>query len=242
MQMLRNCENLIKGIDMKALLSKTAQKFNESGYIILKSVFTAEECLGLKAECKKLLAEQPLNRTGVNVWGAASIPKMFMRFLKDETIKIALEEILEGSVELLSTKTVFKSKEVEFSSPWHQDRPYWNGCLKVSGWISLDQATVENGCLKIVPGSHNKEYEHEKYKDSIGFGNRLTLDKESESKVVPVLLDQGDVLLFSDLLLHSSYPNINQKDRWCLIPTYRKIGATDNCLHLNGIWKHPVPL
>lgn len=227
---------------MNKLLSKTAQNFNDLGFVILKNVFTAEKCLALKSDCKKLLAELPSNRTGVNVWGAAKIPEIFMKFLKHEKIKSALEEILDGPVELLSTKTVFKSKEVEFSSPWHQDRPYWNGCLKISGWISLDHATVENGCLKIVPGSHTREYAHEQFKEAIGFGNRLTLDKESENKSTPVILNQGDVLLFSDLLLHSSYPNCNQKDRWCLIPTYRKIGMIDNCFKLNGIWDRPIPL
>jgi phytanoyl-CoA hydroxylase len=227
---------------MEELLSKTAQTFNEFGFVILKNVFTPEECNSLKLACKKLLAGLPVNKTGVNVWGAANIPEIFMKFLKHEKIKSALEEIWEGPVELLSTKTVFKSKEVEFSSPWHQDRPYWNGCLKISGWISLDNATIENGCLKIVPASHTTEYAHKQFKETIGFGNRLTLDKESESKSTPVILNQGDVLLFSDLLLHSSYPNTNQKDRWCLIPTYRKMGMTDNCLKLNGIWNNPIPL
>ena len=227
---------------MEMISSKTAEQFSKLGFIILKNVFSADECGQLKSDCKKLLAEKSFNKTGVNVWGAEKMPNIFLKFLKHERIKNALEEIFEGPVELLSTKTVFKSKEVDFSSPWHQDRPYWGGILKVSGWISLDDATIENGCLKIVPSSHTKELEHGQFKEDIGFGNRLELDKDSEEKCEPVVLGKGDVLLFSDLLLHSSYPNINQKDRWCLIPTYRKMGVQDDCLKLNGLWDKPIVL
>lgn len=227
---------------MLEVKSKIAHQFNTNGFVILKNVFSEEECIQLKADCKKLLAEKPFNRTGVNVWGAEKIPQIFLPFLKHEQIKNVLEEIYEGPVELLSTKTVFKSKEIDFSSPWHQDRPYWGGSLKISGWISLDNANVDNGCLKILRGSHTKLLGHDKVKEDIGFGNRLQLDPDIEKKCEPVNLSKGDVLIFSDLLLHSSYPNINQKDRWCLIPTYRKAGAPDESLNLGGLWENPIPL
>lgn len=227
---------------MAEVISKVAERFNQTGFIVLKNVFSPEDCDQLKIDCKKLLAAMPFNKTGVNVWGSGAMPDIFLKFLMNERIKETLEEIYEGPVELLSTKTVFKSKEIEFSSPWHQDRSYWGGVLKVSGWISLDDATIENGCLKIVSGSHTKELSHEKVKEEIGFGNRFLLDADIEKKSEPVVLGKGDVLLFSDLLLHSSYPNINHKDRWCLIPTYRKVGVCDNSFKLGGIWDTPIKL
>lgn len=234
---------MIQAIDKNTeLKSEIARNFEKFGFVVLKNVFTPEQCSQLKADCKKLLSEMPFNRTGVNVWGADKIPEFFLPFLKHEKIKEALEELYEGPVELLSTKTVFKSKEVDFSSPWHQDRPYWGGVLKISGWISLDDANIENGCLKILRGSHTKMLSHENVKEEIGFGNRISLDSNIEEKCEPVILGKGDVLIFSDLLLHSSFPNTNQKDRWCLIPTYRKVGVHDDCLKLGGIWDKPIRL
>ena len=49
---------------------------------------------------------------------------------------------------------VFKNEAMTFASPWHQDWSYWYGAHKLSIWVALDDATVENGCLKLFPGSH----------------------------------------------------------------------------------------
>ena len=43
--------------------------------------------------------------------------------------------------------------------PWHQDHAYFNLPLDtpiVGVWIALDEATPENGCMHVIPGSHRE--------------------------------------------------------------------------------------
>ena len=63
--------------------------------------------------------------------------------------------------------------------------------------------------------------------DGVGFGHRLKEDAVDESKAVTVPVRAGTAVIFHDLTLHSSLPNISGKDRWALISTYRDASADD---------------
>jgi ectoine hydroxylase-related dioxygenase (phytanoyl-CoA dioxygenase family) len=123
---------------------------------------------------------------------------------------------------------VVKSEKVAHASPWHQDYVYWFGTPKVSAWVALDDATLENGCLRVVPGSHSWGLlPHEKFNERVGFDNRVpaervdNLCRRFRASVVDVPLPAGHAIIFSDLLLHSSNPNKTGADRYSLIPTFR---------------------
>ena len=74
--------------------------------------------------------------------------------MKDVCVVSILNRIIGPNVEFLSVKSVYKNKFTRFGSPWHQDWYYWKGANKISVWIALDDATPENGCLKMIAGSH----------------------------------------------------------------------------------------
>ena len=55
---------------------------------------------------------------------------------------------------------IFKPAERGAATPWHQDEAYWDPALEynsISIWIPLQEATLENGCMTFVPGSHTWE-------------------------------------------------------------------------------------
>ena len=52
---------------------------------------------------------------------------------------------------------ILKPARVGGATPWHQDEAYWDpryAHQAVSIWLALQPATVENGCMKFMPGSH----------------------------------------------------------------------------------------
>ena len=70
-----------------------------------------------------------------------------------------LEQIVGDTPELFQDMALVKPPRYGSEKPWHQDCAYFNlpeGTTVVGVWIALDAATPENGCLHIIPGSHNE--------------------------------------------------------------------------------------
>lgn len=68
-----------------------------------------------------------------------------------------LEQIVEDTPELFQDMALLKPPRYGSEKPWHQDCAYFNlpqGTTVVGVWIALDEATPENGCLHVIPGSH----------------------------------------------------------------------------------------
>ncbi|MBM3265746.1 MAG: phytanoyl-CoA dioxygenase family protein [candidate division Zixibacteria bacterium] len=206
--------------------------FEKNGYLIVRAVFTSAEM----AECKQAAREtieQKTGPSGVYVWWCDEIPPLFERISCDPRLVAILNPLLGPEIEFLSAKPVHKSAAITFASPWHQDRAYWGGAPKYSIWIALEEATEENGCLRVIPGSHREFLGHANVSDHNGFNNRVREEELKDAHVVDAPMHIGDILVFHDCLLHSSYPNRSGQDRWCFIPTYRNAAVPD----VSTTWK-----
>ncbi|GAB4451317.1 MAG: hypothetical protein OHK0029_00250 [Armatimonadaceae bacterium] len=205
----------------------TLADFDEFGFSVVRELLSVEECEPLKAEAQAVLQGGDGGGHGVVV-GMAVRSDLFREFAAHPRILDALERVLGPDIEFLSDKIVYKSATMDFASPWHQDWTYWEGAHKISVWIALDPANIENGCLKLVPGSHHNLMVHDgDASDGKGFGNRLKPDAVDETNTLVIPCNIGDAVLFHDLTLHASYPNISGKDRWTLISTYRNAAEED---------------
>ena len=109
-------------------------------------------------------------------------------------------------------------------TPWHQDASYWDPALdydNVSIWVPLQPATLENGCMQFVPGSHRDRVVHAHR--SIGddprvHGNELRPD-ELRHVVDPVAcpLPAGGATVHGGYTLHFTGPNESDEPRRALI-------------------------
>lgn len=109
--------------------------------------------------------------------------------------------------------------------PWHQDKAYFELELDapvVGVWIAIDEATAENGCMHIVPGSHREG-------PVVHFDRRdwqiCDTDVQTEKDVM-VPLDPGGALLFDGLLHHGTPPNESTQNRRALQFHYTGENAT----------------
>jgi phytanoyl-CoA hydroxylase len=107
---------------------------------------------------------------------------------------------------------------------WHQDErfiPTRDRSL-VGAWIALDDATIENGCLWVMPGSHRDGVLHQ----TKPHGNPSEFDPTDEafgfddSEAVPVEVRAGDVVFFNGYLLHRSLKNRSTGTRRALVNHY----------------------
>ncbi len=200
--------------------------FQENGYLVVRQLFTPEEMEEAK-QAAKALVETKAGPSGVFVWKADVIPEVFDRVACHPALVDVLRRLIGPEIEFLSAKPVFKSGNVKFASPWHQDYAYWGGATKYSVWIALEEATPENGCLKVIPGSHRNVLDHASIKDIKGFGNRIMDSELEDANGVEAPMQTGDALVFHDCLLHSSFPNTSGRERWSFIPTYRDRSVRD---------------
>ena len=98
---------------------------------------------------------------------------------------------------------------------WHQDETFipTRDRSMTGVWIALDKATVDNGCLWVIPGSHksgvlwpgrahsNPEFDHTE--EAFGY-------PFSEDEAIPVELEPGSILFFNGYLLHKSNKNVTE--------------------------------
>ncbi|WOO43414.1 phytanoyl-CoA dioxygenase family protein [Rubellicoccus peritrichatus] len=218
--------------------SSIAEQYQNDGYIIAKGLYSALEMEDWKTRIVKRLEEKGWanDPSGVSVWMVDDLDAFFTEKMTEPKIINILKEVIGPNIEFLSVKPVFKNSSTRFGSPWHQDWAYWKGSHKVSVWIALDKATMTNGCLKIIPGSHGRVIEADSVKEKIGFDHRIDESKleNFESKALEV--DPGDVVIFHDLTLHASFENTDGADRWSFISTYRDGSVVDD----SPIWKNSL--
>ena len=100
--------------------------------------------------------------------------------------------------------------------PWHQDSQYYGQMTQhlhvVSLWVPLVEVNEDNGCLYIIPGSHNWSL----LKGQREEDNKVHTLEEVEQRGTPVALPmkKGDILLFSNLTCHASKLNTSSNVRW----------------------------
>jgi len=104
--------------------------------------------------------------------------------------------------------------------PWHQDLGYLEqdaeDTFMVNFWLPLIDATNENGCLEVIPGSQHEYIDHIPGLGPAGnFKGIADSDLPSASPVCcPV--PKGGVLLIQHRTIHRSVPNVSNQVRWSL--------------------------
>ena len=105
--------------------------------------------------------------------------------------------------------------------PWHQDLGYLEPSaaetFMVNFWIPLVDATLENGCLEVIAGSHRSELiEHQRGMGPAGNFKGVGDDELPPGEHVPCPVRTGGVLLIQHTTMHRSQPNLSDHIRWSL--------------------------
>jgi len=123
-------------------------------------------------------------------------------------------------------------QKMPWSNPtsWHLDDPYWSFYSRdaISIWIALDDATVENGCVHVLPGSH-KLANFENSRIGQNMGDLFEVYPEfKELEPVTVEIKAGSASLHNGLTAHAAGPNMTPRWRRAMTCAYMPEGATFN--------------
>ena len=246
---------------MNDLNPSQLEKFSKDGFVIVRNIFSKEEC----SHFKKILLEEldkgkdalknspKKSEGGTNSNKVADVPRTldkglfqdiahrnaeFMSLAKDKRLTNILGNIYgekEKAFYLYLSSSIFKNGEVTDGTQWHQDIPYWKGTdNKTIVWIALDKVTRENGCMKYIPGTHHKKYDHVNAEGHGGMYRKGFIDPDQvdESEKVLLELEIGDASFHNCRIVHGSEKNTLAKERYALVFVYQS--EKDSSHHRDG--------
>ena len=158
------------------------------------------------------------------VWSLAAHP----------AILDAVEAVLGPDVMLLATHFFCKYGEATGSAgsanpqsairnpkwvAWHQDVTYWGlePPLALTAWYAVDDSDAENGCMRVIPGTHRGGIRQ--HGTAAREGNLLSINQEvrvtpeEEARAVDLCLRAGEISLHHGMLIHGSNPNVSTRRR-----------------------------
>ncbi|MFZ4508825.1 MAG: phytanoyl-CoA dioxygenase family protein [Fimbriimonas sp.] len=212
------------------------ERMAEDGYVLIENVFNAEEMAQLAEwvdqfeKRKNEELEAAGGRDAISQAGqitftdhiAEQDERIRAFCTRPEFVKICTELFQSGDVDLYWNQTVFKHPEVPRIFPWHQDDAYTpvTPAPYLTLWLAINDATVENGCISVLPGSH-KGGLRPHTSSPIGL---VGYDADAPDQGVLVPVKAGSIAAFWSLTLHKSGPNVSSGIRKAYVIQYSVAG------------------
>ena len=239
-----NTEGRIR-VPQPAIADQVAQYISE-GYVVLDDVLGETEVAQLRQETVAIARgkyagshidpapdpmsdDEALGRILCLHYPAAVCP-VVEQYVKHPVICGLLSQLVgahiphwDGSVKSLASSLFIKPSGFP-GQAWHQDEVYYSSRDRsITGvWVAIDDATVQNGCIHVIPRSHRSGYlysqrdhdradEWDEAREAYGF---------RDDDIVPVEVKAGSVLVFNGYLLHCSFRNRTTGYRRSLVSHY----------------------
>jgi ectoine hydroxylase-related dioxygenase (phytanoyl-CoA dioxygenase family) len=229
------------------------ERYREDGFIVIENFLTSSEL----AEWRSAVEEAVAERDGLKIPGTklktgdddginkdteyyANVFDQLINLWQTNSRvrKLMVSPELGKAASLLSGANGIRiwHDQALFKRPWanptalHLDVPFWSFCAPdaISIWVALDDATLNNGCLYFLPGTHKKT----DYRD-IGITKNMkaifTVYPELASvEAVPVPMGAGSASFHNGLCIHGAGPNMTPRPRRAMTCAYMPDRATFN--------------
>lgn len=221
-------------------MERAAAQFFESGYCVVEDLLSPAEVTAYASTYDKFLdgtidcgqkrsdlgagADTPGNDVIENItqimWPSALLP-VLTEAVYHQRAKLLVKELLGPDLELDFDMLIDKAPYSNTPTPWHQDCAYWidlPDTRAASIWLAIDEATLDNGCMWYVPGSHKQRIRSHRFAGARG--GALVCDA-TESEGMPVPLKPGSAVIHAGETLHYARGNSTNKHRRAFILNYR---------------------
>ncbi|MCU0490603.1 MAG: phytanoyl-CoA dioxygenase family protein [Chloroflexaceae bacterium] len=213
---------------MPTLPANCASFFAHHGYYVLPEALSSGELRELHAETLRICRGDAGDVQGVTpaapdepddavlrryicIHMAHKISPLMHRYLAHPRIVEVLTQVIGPNVKCMQSMLFIKASGKP-GQAWHQDEDFipTRDRSLTGAWIALDDATVENGCLWVIPGSHKpgilwdmRQHDDARFDctdESFGF-------PYNDDDAIPVEVKAGSIVFFNGYLLHRSLPN-----------------------------------
>lgn len=201
-------------------------QFRTDGFLIAPFRFDEQDVAALRTDLWRImemhpdLRNRPMTTAHFRHRGAKGEFSL-MPFCERPEILDMIESI-DGPDLILWTTTVFDRPATDgVATPWHQDGDFWpiEPLAGTSAWVAATPCTRENGCVRIIPGSHRRPLPHVRLDDGV-FGKTTDPNTFDEADAIDVVLQPGEMMLFNSGLIHGSWPNTGGQRRTGFVMRY----------------------
>jgi ectoine hydroxylase-related dioxygenase (phytanoyl-CoA dioxygenase family) len=175
-------------------------------------------------------AGRPVEDRVSKVFRVARDP-VFREFATRPDVVALVRDLLgTDAVSCFLSQFIFKNPGA-WGQPWHQDSyyfPFTPARPVVGVWLAVTAATLENGCLHVLPGSHREPvHEHVPDRRPGALYGYVEIVDHDMGAAEPVLMEPGDLLLFDSHLMHRSTDNVADGLRAAMVYHYAATGTVD---------------
>ncbi|REJ88420.1 MAG: phytanoyl-CoA dioxygenase family protein [Planctomycetota bacterium] len=217
---------------MPVVQDSTPEAYRRRGYAVVDKLLSPGELAALQSRIAEIAAgpvssfpreylefepERPESPETVRkVNNLAEFDPELRQLVCGDAILDVVETLIGPDIKLFGSQCFMKPPG-GVEKPYHQDSAYF--CIEpralVTCWIALDDVTLENGCLWVIPGSHlGRLHDHSepwKIGDRVDIQvpqSRIEIDRET-----PITMPAGSCSFHHSMLLHRSGPNRTDRSR-----------------------------
>ncbi len=225
--------------------------YRQQGYCVIPDLISEAELANLRTVTEVLLKEQPDDGGGRYHDIGRGESRRFLRhrheefstiedFLFSEKMRALNSAFVGPGACLFNEQFVVKGANSGASFAWHQDSAYVGFSHKpyLTVWIALDEITIDNGCLYVLPRNLEKETMIEAHHWDITSKELVGYDGDDPG--VCIECASGTAVIFSSLTLHRSGANITDARRRAYICQYSPEAIMDPNTHSPKHFAKPV--
>ncbi|GAB3740981.1 hypothetical protein GCM10027598_71260 [Amycolatopsis oliviviridis] len=202
-------------------LEKAAQEYSSQGFAIIRDVLPPALLQAADEHLAWLTKKYPDLRPEHFHHPLIRNDAFWVRLITDSRLATIARHFLGPDIACFTAHYICKPPHDGQPVLWHQDGAYWKltPMEALTVWLAVDESTTENGCLRIIPGSH--EIPLHKPSPRTDTENMLysTADQElvdewiAKRGIVDIELNPGDVSIHHPHILHCSEGNTSPKRR-----------------------------
>ncbi|HEX3789128.1 MAG TPA: phytanoyl-CoA dioxygenase family protein [Pseudonocardiaceae bacterium] len=229
-----------------AALSATELEFYRTyGYLTKDALLPQADFQALRSHFERKLAALPEGERPENMDVPHFTDPALFRWLLHEDVLDLVESIIGPDIAVFSSHFFCKPAGDGKSVPWHQDAYFWRETIEpaaraITVWLAIDPSTEENGCMRVIPGSHRASaagYRNLDSEQSV-FDEELIPSEIEADRAVPVEVLPNQCSIHPGTLVHGSNANTSALRRCAF--TMRYIPTTVRFNHEKLGHKHQV--
>jgi phytanoyl-CoA hydroxylase len=191
-------------------------QYARQGYVAARCVIDQELVAEGRRHVEWLMARHPQVRPEHLGHTLVAQDPFWVRLVSDSRLLDLAEQFIGPDIALFASHYIAKPPRDGQQVLWHQDGSYWplDPMQVVTIWLALDDSTPENGCLRVIPGSHLGQLQEMKPRTDVVsvLGSGIDGEHVDESLAADVILQAGDVSIHHPGIIHGS--NANHSALW----------------------------